>query len=126
EVGARVESSAAIGTSDNNSPEAVTAHFLNLTLTGTAMGTPCYMSPEQVRGEKLDARTDLFSLGLVLYEMSTGQQAFGGNTAAEVHKAILRSTPVSAGDLNRALPLKLQEILSKALNKDRKMRYQTV
>ena len=71
------------------------------------MGTAGYMSPEQVRGEKLDARTDLFSFGLVLYEMATGQRAFSGKTAAVVHDAILHDSPVPVHDLNSALPARL-------------------
>ncbi len=69
------------------------------------------MSPEQVRGEKLDARTDLFSFGVVLYEMATGHQAFAGPTAAVVHDAILRRTPVPVPQLNPQLPPKLQQII---------------
>ena len=103
----------------------VPANDLSLTLTGVAMGTAPYMSPEQVRGEKLDARTDLFSFGLVLYEMATGQQAFSGDTAAALHEAILNRTPVPARDLNPELPPRLEEIINKALEKDREARYQT-
>src|SRR5215472_2012349 len=88
---------------------------ISLTRTGIKMGTAAYMSPEQVRGEKLDARTDLFSLGLVLYEMATGQQAFSSSTAAILHDAILNRTPVAARQLNPDLPLKLEEIINKAL-----------
>jgi serine/threonine protein kinase len=98
---------------------------LSLTLTGVALGTAAYMSPEQVRGEKLDARTDLFSFGLVLYEMATGQQAFSGDTVAVLHKAILRSTPVPPREFNHGLPTKLENIISKALEKDRAARYQS-
>jgi serine/threonine protein kinase/Tol biopolymer transport system component len=97
---------------------------LSLTRTGVALGTAAYMSPEQVRGEKLDARTDLFSFGLVLYEMTTGQQAFRGETAVVLHEAILHRIPVPARELNPELPPKLEEIISKALQKDRAARYQ--
>jgi TolB-like protein len=97
----------------------------HLTLTGAALGTAAYMSPEQVRGEKVDARTDLFSFGLVLYEMATGQQAFSGETAAVLRDAILNRTPTAVRDLNPALPLKLAEIIDKALQKDREARYQS-
>ncbi|HXJ94156.1 MAG TPA: protein kinase [Terriglobia bacterium] len=95
----------------------------HLTRTGVAMGTAPYMSPEQVRGEKLDARTDLFSLGLVLYEMATGQVAFAGGTVAEVHDAIVNRVPAPARDLNPDVPPKLEEIINKALEKDRDLRY---
>jgi len=100
------------------------ARDLSLSLTGVAMGTVPYMSPEQVRGEKLDARTDLFSFGVVLYEMATGQQAFSGDTVAALHEAILSRTAVSARELNRELPPKVEEVISKALEKDRNLRYQ--
>jgi serine/threonine protein kinase len=96
---------------------------LNLTRTGVAMGTAGYMSPEQVRGEKVDARTDLFSFGLVLYEMATGQQAFNGETAAIVHAAILNQDPIAVRKLNPQTPAKLQEIINRALEKDRDRRY---
>ena len=89
------------------------------------MGTAGYMSPEQVRGEKLDARTDLFSFGLVLYEMATGQRAFSGETAAIVHDAILHNSPVPVRELNSTLPAKLVTIIDKALEKDREQRYQS-
>jgi serine/threonine protein kinase len=95
-----------------------------LTRPGAMMGTAPYMSPEQVRGEKLDSRTDLFSFGLVLYEMATGQRAFRGDTAMEVNEAILHSTPAPARDWNAELPPKLQEIITKALQKERELRYQ--
>ena len=97
---------------------------LLLSRTGVAMGTAGYMSPEQVRGEKLDARTDLFSFGLVLYEMAAGQRAFRGETAPILHDAILSHTPTPVRELNRELPSNLEEILKKALEKDREMRYQ--
>ena len=97
---------------------------LHLTKTGVAMGTACYMSPEQVRGEKLDARTDLFSFGLVLYEMATGQQAFKGETTAVVRDAILNLAPAPARELNPEVPLRLEETINKAIEKDRDFRYQ--
>ena len=96
-----------------------------LTHTGVAMGTAGYMSPEQVRGEKLDARSDLFSFGLVLYEMATGQRTFSGETAAVVHDAILNSTPVPLHELNSTLPGKLVTVIDKALEKERELRYQS-
>ena len=95
----------------------------HLTRTGSAMGTAGYMSPEQVRGEKLDVRTDFFSFGLVLYEMATGQRAFSGETAAVVHNAIVNRPPVPVRELNSTIPPKLGEIVSNALQKDREKRY---
>jgi serine/threonine protein kinase/tetratricopeptide (TPR) repeat protein len=97
----------------------------HLTRTGSEMGTAGYMSPEQVRGEKLDARTDLFSFGLVLYEIATGQRAFSGETAEVVHNAILNNSPVPVRDLNSTLPSKLVSTIDKALEKDRERRYQS-
>jgi eukaryotic-like serine/threonine-protein kinase len=99
---------------------------LFLSKTGVAMGTAGYMSPEQARGEKLDTRTDLFSFGLVLYEMATGHRAFEGDTGPSLHAAILSQTPAAVRQLNAALPAKLEEIVSKALQKDREKRYQKV
>jgi tetratricopeptide (TPR) repeat protein/predicted Ser/Thr protein kinase len=96
-----------------------------LTSPGSVIGSVNYMSPEQARGEALDGRTDLFSLGLVLYEMATGRQAFGGQTTAVVFDAILNRDPVPAREVNPAIPSELEHVISRALEKDRKMRYQT-
>jgi serine/threonine protein kinase len=98
---------------------------LTLTSTGVAIGTAGYMSPEQIRGERLDARTDLFSFGLVLYEMATGQRAFTGETAPMLVDAILNRVPAPARELNPGVPPKLAEIIGKALEKNREHRYQT-
>jgi len=96
-----------------------------LTRTGTAMGTAGYMSPEQIRKEKLDVRTDIFSFGMVLYEAATGRRAFTGQTAPVVHNAILQETPVSVRNLNPTIPRRLEAVIAKALEKDPTQRYQS-
>ena len=101
------------------------AHRDELTMAGTAMGTMSYMSPEQARGQVTDARTDLFSLGTVLYQMATAALPFQGNTSAVVFEAILNREPPPVSQVNPLLPAELNRILSKALEKDRNLRYQT-
>ena len=121
-----VKTAEAVGTTAattawNTSPQSNAA----LTSPGSAIGTVAYMSPEQARGEELDARTDLFSLGAVLYELATGRPAFTGNTTAVIFDAILNREPALAEQVNPQVPEKLGEIISKSLEKDRDLRYQT-
>ncbi len=109
---------------DVGDPATVTFEKL-LTSPGSAVGTVAYMSPEQVRGEKLDRRSDLFSFGVVLYEMATAHMAFSGSTSGVIFDGILNREPIAPGRLRPEIPPRLEEIINKALEKDRALRYQT-
>ena len=93
-------------------------------IVGIISGTPAYMSPEQIRGDNLDPRTDIFSLGLLLYEMATGRQSFSGGTGGVIIEAVLTRSPVPARSINPNIPPRLEEIINKALHKDKDERYQ--